>query len=421
MVTNSSSNIKTGASGTVLQGKGVGTNSAFSTATYPATTTINQILYSSSANTIGGITAGDYGVLISSSAGVPSWLANGTTGQLLTATTSGTPSWTNAPASSITITGDVGTQTGATFNFRAGVDTPADAGGTANFSIASGQVNLNFTSATNTNTVLGSLGGTGGSDNTGLGSQALESTSGTQNCAIGQGALYQVTSGSYNTGLGYAAGEAYTGSESSNITISNVGVAAESNVIRIGTQGTGNGEQGTCYIAGIVGVTASNPEMVTINSSTGQMGVSTILYPGVASNAGTSAAPTGTSSTAAYVMMGLGSSWKLTPSKYTTVRITINGQMNNATTADGINIIMAYGTSGAPGNGAAVTGTAVGINTIFTDLTGLTSNGVPFAKNYIITGLVAGTAYWFDLQCKAVTGGTASVLNLEFTAEEMQY
>jgi hypothetical protein len=95
--------------------------------------------------------------------------------------------------------------------------------------------------------------------------------------------------------------------------------------------------------------------------------------------------------------------------------------MKNATTADGINIIMAYGTSGAPGNGAAVTGTAVGINTIFTDLTGLTSNGVPFAKNYIITGLVAGTAYWFDLQCKAVTGGTASVLNLEFTAQELQY
>jgi hypothetical protein len=66
---------------------------AWSTATYPATTTINQLLYSSANNVIGGVTAGDYGVLISSSSGVPSWLANGTTGQVLTATTSGTPSW----------------------------------------------------------------------------------------------------------------------------------------------------------------------------------------------------------------------------------------------------------------------------------------------------------------------------------------
>jgi len=72
---------------------GASTTPAWSTSTWPATTTINQLLYSSAANTVGGVTAGNYGVLISSSAGVPSWLANGTTGQILTATTSGTPSW----------------------------------------------------------------------------------------------------------------------------------------------------------------------------------------------------------------------------------------------------------------------------------------------------------------------------------------
>lgn len=88
---------------------GSSTTPAWSTATYPATTTINQILYSSSANTVAGITAGNYGVLISSSSGVPSWLANGTTGQVLTATTSGTPSWENVAASSVTFTGDSGT------------------------------------------------------------------------------------------------------------------------------------------------------------------------------------------------------------------------------------------------------------------------------------------------------------------------
>ena len=100
---------------------GSSTTPAWSTATYPATTTINQLLYSSANNTIGGVTAGDYGVLISSSSGVPSWLANGTTGQILTATTSGTPSWENAAASGITtIDGDSGSVTGSTVTISGG-------------------------------------------------------------------------------------------------------------------------------------------------------------------------------------------------------------------------------------------------------------------------------------------------------------
>jgi hypothetical protein len=45
---------------------------AWSTATWPASTNINQILYSSSANVVGGITTGNNGVLITSAGGVPS-------------------------------------------------------------------------------------------------------------------------------------------------------------------------------------------------------------------------------------------------------------------------------------------------------------------------------------------------------------
>ena len=94
---------------------GASTTPTWSTATWPATTTINQLLYSSSANVVGGVTAGNYGVLISSSSGVPSWLANGTTGQVLTATTSGTPSWAAAASGGITtINGDTGSATGST-------------------------------------------------------------------------------------------------------------------------------------------------------------------------------------------------------------------------------------------------------------------------------------------------------------------
>ena len=82
---------------------------AWSTATYPATTTINQLLYSSANNVIAGLATGNNGVLITSAGGVPSWLADGTTGQVLTATTGSPATWQNLPASSVTFTGDTGT------------------------------------------------------------------------------------------------------------------------------------------------------------------------------------------------------------------------------------------------------------------------------------------------------------------------
>ncbi len=45
---------------------------AWSTSTWPATTTVNQLLYSSSANTVAGLTTGNSGTLITSAGGVPS-------------------------------------------------------------------------------------------------------------------------------------------------------------------------------------------------------------------------------------------------------------------------------------------------------------------------------------------------------------
>lgn len=80
---------------------------SWSTATYPATTTINQVLYSSANNVIGGITASNNGVLISGTTGIPSWLAAGTTGQVLIATTSNPASW--GTLSSIAVTSAQGT------------------------------------------------------------------------------------------------------------------------------------------------------------------------------------------------------------------------------------------------------------------------------------------------------------------------
>jgi hypothetical protein len=91
-----------GTSGQILQSAGASADPAYTTATYPGTTTASQLLYSSSNNVVTGLTVGDYGVLISNSTGVPSWLANGTTGQVLTATTSGNPSWASPSSGGFT-------------------------------------------------------------------------------------------------------------------------------------------------------------------------------------------------------------------------------------------------------------------------------------------------------------------------------
>ncbi len=51
---------------------GASTTPAWSTATYPSTTTINQLLYSSSANTIAGLATANSSILVTSGTGVPS-------------------------------------------------------------------------------------------------------------------------------------------------------------------------------------------------------------------------------------------------------------------------------------------------------------------------------------------------------------
>lgn len=91
-----------GTTGNILQSNAAAAPS-FSTATYPSSTTINQVLYSSSNNVVAGITAANNGTLISGTTGIPSWLANGTTGQVLTATTSSPPSWGTAPFTQATV------------------------------------------------------------------------------------------------------------------------------------------------------------------------------------------------------------------------------------------------------------------------------------------------------------------------------
>ena len=63
----------------------------WSTATYPATTTINQLLYSSSANTITGLATANSASLVTTSAGVPVFSSSMTNGQIIIGSTGATP------------------------------------------------------------------------------------------------------------------------------------------------------------------------------------------------------------------------------------------------------------------------------------------------------------------------------------------
>lgn len=76
--------------GTILRADG--TNWVATTATYPATTTINQILYSSANNTVTGLATANRGVLTTGATGVPVVTALATDGQLIIGSTAGVPS-----------------------------------------------------------------------------------------------------------------------------------------------------------------------------------------------------------------------------------------------------------------------------------------------------------------------------------------
>jgi hypothetical protein len=160
-------------------------------------------------------------------------------------------------------------------NLVLGSSLPSLTSGTANVGVGNGV--LAAITSGGANTVIGSSAGislTTGTNNVLIGAGTGTSlTSSTQSTAVGTGALLGFTTGSGNTGrntvygygcygslstgvanigMGYMTGQAYTGAESSNILFGNTGVLGESNVIRIGTQGTSQGQQSQCYLAGVL-------------------------------------------------------------------------------------------------------------------------------------------------------------------------
>jgi hypothetical protein len=139
--------------------------------------------------------------------------------------------------------------------------------GSYNTATGSEALSANSTADYNTATGYGALSSNNGQSNTAAGYQALyTNTSGINNTASGVHALASNTSGSNNVAEGWHAGYNLT-TGSNNIDIGNVGVAAESGAIRIGTTGA----QTKAYIAGVYGTSVSGSAVV-VNSS-GQLGV----------------------------------------------------------------------------------------------------------------------------------------------------
>jgi len=109
---------------------------------------------------------------------------------------------------------------------------------------------------------------TTGSANTATGDDALmNNTTGWENTASGGDALGSNTTGFNNIALGYQAGYNLT-TGSNNVDIGSLGVAAESNTIRIGTQNT----QTDTFIAGIFGTPKIKKACEVVVESTGQLG-----------------------------------------------------------------------------------------------------------------------------------------------------
>lgn len=254
--------ISPGLSGQILQATGVSSNPAYSTATYPSTTTAKQLLYSSAANTVAGLATANNGLLITSTTGVPSILANGTTGQVLTATTGSPPSWANASGGSITLTGDSGgALSGSAFTVYA--DTAGNnCGTTVNFSGSGTTLTLNVSDGNgNTNIGLGAGTIVGGLQNTFIGRAAGQSAGGVGCVAVGYTALNVSATDYHNTAVGSQCCTALNGGGDNTCLGANIMNSATSggaNVV-IGSQTGGSMTGGNNVVIGYFALNGSSP------------------------------------------------------------------------------------------------------------------------------------------------------------------
>ncbi len=130
--------------------------------------------------------------------------------------------------------------------------------GSAINNVSMGQNATNGLTTGHSNVSIGTLSG-------------LSISTGNFNTSFGDGSGFSVTSGSQNILIGRNAGGNLS-TESNNILIGNDGVAAESNAIHIGTDGSGTGTQSKAFIAGIFGATVGVTGIPVVVDNAGQLG-----------------------------------------------------------------------------------------------------------------------------------------------------
>jgi hypothetical protein len=130
----------------------------------------------------------------------------------------------------------------------------------------------------------------------------------------------------------------------------------------------------------------------------------------------TPTSPTGTTNSTG-VMMGLGTTCKITPVYSGRVWVTFSGVAANSVATSSFIASVRFGTGTAPANAAALSGTTVGAG--FAGTSTAAGQGTPFGgMGGIITGLTVGTAIWFDMGLSATPSGAASLTTLTCTAME---
>lgn len=199
-------------------------------------------------------------------------------------------------------------QTNSFFGWSAGEDLTQG----SNNTLIGSSAGANVTTSAD-NTAVGTLalgafttGGGGVGSNTAIGENSLVTLStGTQNTALGKDAGASVQTGTRNIFLGHQAGSGYSLAESHNIIIGDsIVTIGESNVIRIGQQGSGSGQQNKAFIAGITSTTVVGP--ATNIDSNGQIGSLAALTNGQMYIGSTGASPAAGTITGTAIAVSVG-------------------------------------------------------------------------------------------------------------------
>jgi hypothetical protein len=125
--------------------------------------------------------------------------------------------------------------------------------------------------------------------------------------------------------------------------------------------------------------------------------------------------PAGTTSTSG-VMMGLALAF--TPVMTGRILVLCKADIQNNTAGDGGTFLIGYGTGTAPVNGAALTGSVVGVAATQAQVAAA-SKSYSTCTFGIATGLTLSTAIWIDLRLLAVTGGTAALQSINVVVLEI--